>query len=111
MKSIIREIREQPLHIRKLFMWSLVIVSFSALGFVWFQGTRQNVLALMGNLPDKAQVEHKDNVASPFAVIFNSVSSLRADLAGLFSGDSKASKEARQQPSQSPIPPRSLPVQ
>lgn len=110
--KLLDEIRSQPLHIRKVFMWTLVVVSFIVVGLFWFQGAQQNVVALLGNAqPGADQSAPSDNVASPFALIGGSWAGLRADISGLFSARGSASDAARHQPEQPAIAPQALPVQ
>lgn len=109
--KILEEIRQQPVHIRKLFMWSLVTVSFSFVGMLWFADTKQNVLALMGNASVREVTDSSEKkVESPFGMIGKSFGSLKAEISGLFSGSAPSSETAKDQPEQSALPAQPLPV-
>ena len=75
MRGILYEIKQQPEHIRKAFMWVLVVITFSVVGFVGFRNTEQRFVALLN--PGQAQEERalaektKIQTPSPFATIFN----------------------------------------
>jgi len=90
MNSLLREIREQPEHIRHIFMWVLVVITFSVVGFVWFRSTQKKFVALLN--PEAAQESQtlaegsKANTSSPFTTIGNSLSDLRANIYELFAG-------------------------
>lgn len=53
MKNLLREIRQQPEHIRSLFMWTFVVIVFSVVGFVWFRNTGEKFVALLN--PEQAE--------------------------------------------------------
>lgn len=73
-KELIKEIRQQPEHIRSLFMWSFVVIVSSVIGFVWFRNTQREFVALLN--PERAQENRalasnndQNNTPSPFASI------------------------------------------
>lgn len=103
MLKILDEIRQQPLHIRKLFMWTMVVISFSLVGTFWFNKTRGDVVAMIHGETEKKTT---DEQASPFATIKDSLSDLRANISELFDTKSKHSNQA---PATSPVPPQRLP--
>lgn len=118
--KLIKQIREQPLHIRKAFMWTLVVVTFSFVGVMWFQTTQKNFVALL-HPQDAAQQqaeadtalaakEKTDEVASPFAVAKKAWSSLTANVSGIFSNNNTEEKE-RNITTPRPVPPQTLPVE
>ena len=53
MKQLLQEIRNQPPHIREIFMWLCVVISFSVVSFFWFQSTAKEFVALVN--PEKAE--------------------------------------------------------
>ncbi len=89
-KGILEEIREQPEHIRHIFMWVLVVITFSVVGFVWFRNTEKKLVALI-NPEQAAQTQalaEKTNAnnPSPFATIYESLRGLKANVSELFFG-------------------------
>lgn len=90
MKSLLQEIKNQPPHIRKIFMWLMVVITFSVVGFIWFKNTEKRFVALLN--PEQAQESRalaekiKAQTPSPFATIFSSWSDLKANLSELFLG-------------------------
>jgi hypothetical protein len=117
MKSILDEIRRQPDHIREVFMWVFVVIIFSVVGFAWFRSTEKQFVALLN--PDQAQEQRilaEKNKAkegpSPFAMIGNSFSGLKASIAELFLGIKSNDFEIRNEgagPTVS-VPPQELPI-
>lgn len=81
-KSIWQEIREQPPHIRGMFMWLCVVVTFSVVGYAWFRTTSKQLIALVN--PERAKQEQRlaenKNSSSPFATINSSVKELGASI-------------------------------
>lgn len=89
MKSLLDEIRQQPEHIRHMFMWLCVVITFSVIGFVWFRSTSRQFVALMH--PEVAQErvlaeKNEPKQPSPFATIFSVWSNLRANISELLTG-------------------------
>lgn len=81
------EIKQQPPHIREMFMWTFVVITFSIVGFVWMRSTTKQFLALVN--PEYAEqsrvlAEEQDKTESPFATIFVAFKNLRADIGQLF---------------------------
>lgn len=82
---MLKEIRNQPEHIRALFMWLSVFIVFSLVIFVWANSFQQK-LALLLNPEEKTETAKQE---SPLAVISGGLNDLRAtivDLFGLASG-------------------------
>lgn len=116
MKSIWQEIREQPPHIRELFMWVSVVITFSVIGFAWFRATTKQFVALL-NPPQAGEArilaEERNQPPSPFATLFVSIKDLRATIGELFNlarapSDFEIDKGERQEAP--PIAPRKLPL-
>ena len=104
MRSVLDEIRQQPEHIRHVFMWTMVVITFSVVGFVWFRQTTKQFVALLH--PEEAEVRalaEKDKTLrqghsaelsrspqgsqlSPFATIFAAMGDLRANISELLVG-------------------------
>ena len=89
MPSILEEIRQQPEHIRHIFMWTMVVITFSVVGFVWFRQTSKQFVALLH--PEEAQEralaeKNKPKQPSPFATIFATMGDLRANISELLAG-------------------------
>jgi len=87
MKGILEEIKEQPPHIREIFMWVCVVMTFSVIGFSWFRSTTKQFVALVN--PEQARqdqmlAQNAPKSSSPFATISKSFDSLKASLAELF---------------------------
>lgn len=92
-KSLWQEIKEQPDHIREIFMWVCVVAIFSVVGFSWFKSTASDFVALVN--PSSVQTDQsalaKDSGQSPFATIFSAFGGLKASMAELFDFAKKTS--------------------
>src|SRR3989344_3810178 len=115
MRSILNEIREQPEHIRHIFMWLCVVITFSVIGFVWFRSTTRQFVALMH--PEQAQervLAKKNNPKhpSPFVTIFSVWVNLRADISELLTGpeSSLEIKNGTPRTEKMEVPPQKLPI-
>ena len=115
MKGLLEEIRSQPPHIRELFMWLCVIITFSVVGFAWFRGTSQQLASLLHPettaLEERAIVERKP--VSPFANLLLSFKDLTANIRTLFTFSRTTEVEVENQPSHTVLPtvsPRTLPL-
>ena len=96
MKGILDEIRQQPEHIRHIFMWLCVVITFSVIGFVWFRSTSKQFVALMHPEEEQARIlaeaeqktlrQTQGRQPSPFATIFSVWSNLRANISELLTG-------------------------
>ena len=85
MKSILDEIKQQPPHIRELFMWVCVVITFSIVGFTWFRSTTKQFVALLN--PNEIQQTNqfaKEERVSPFSTFASSLKDLQANLGELF---------------------------
>ena len=86
---MLKEIRQQPEHIRAIFMWLSVFIVFSLVVFVWFRGFERKI-SLLINEPEKESGMAEQR--SPASVITGSFRDLRAtiiDLFGLAAGSKK----------------------
>lgn len=113
--GILDEIKQQPEHIKKAFMWVLVVITFSVVGFVWFRSTEKKFVALLN--PEQAQEEkalaekNKTGTPSPFAAILNSWDELRANILELFIGRGTSfDVDNSTKPVEKPLPPQKLPL-
>lgn len=112
--KLLDEIRQQPEHIRHLFMWTLVVITFSVVGFVWFGGAQKRFAALIN--PNQQQngtaladaADKKDQAPSPFEAIVNTIGNLRANISELIAG--KPTSITSDAAKISPVPPQVLPV-
>jgi hypothetical protein len=115
MRSLLDEIRQQPEHIRHIFMWTMVVITFSVVGFVWFRQTTRQFVALLH--PEEAQeraLAEKDRPKqpSPFATIFSAIGDLRANISELLA-DPKQSLDINNGstvPIEERVPPQKLPI-
>lgn len=107
---MLREIRQQPPHIRALFMWLSVFIVFSLVVFVWFKSFEQKLAYLINS--DK-ESETQTTQESPFSVIGTSFNDLRAtilDLFGLARGTKEETKVIDDLEKRFKIEPKLLPV-
>lgn len=89
MRKILHEIHSQPPHIRELFMWSCVVITFSVVGFVWFRSTSRQFVALMNPKAEEERIladKNKPKQPSPFATVLTSWRNLQANISELFVG-------------------------
>ena len=85
MKSIFQEIKEQPPHIREMFMWVCVVITFSVIGFAWFKSSIKQFVALLNpELVQETQVLAQKEPPSPFATLLLSFKDLAANIGELF---------------------------
>ena len=114
MKSLLQEIKEQPEHIRHIFMWTSVVIVFSIVGFVWFRNTEKKFVALLN--PEQAQEERalaeKTKTPSPFATILNAWGDLRANISELILGKQSEFNvnNGGTGPKEEQLPPQKLPL-
>jgi hypothetical protein len=85
MRSILQEIKEQPPHIREMFMWVCVVITFSVIGFAWFKTTSIQFVALLnpGQIEETRALAQKEE-PSPFATLYLSFKDLTANIVQLF---------------------------
>ena len=83
--NMLKEIREQPEHIREIFMWLSVLIVFSLVGFVWAKSFQERIVVLLNpeTTPEVAEEESFASSVAPFGVIKNSVASMRDGVANL----------------------------
>jgi len=106
---MLKEIRNQPEHIRSLFMWLSVFIVFSLVVFVWVNSFQQKLILLL-NPDEKAETAEQE---SPMALMSRSLSDLKAtivDLFGLASGGKETGKVIEDLKKRFEIEPRLLPV-
>lgn len=113
MRKIIREIRQQPLHVRKIFVWTLTTLTFSLVVIGWAGSTQKRVVAML-NGPQKTseQTEVANKQPSPFAAIKKSFKDLSAAINEFWSNREEFSPSKFQKSvAQSPLPTNKLPVE
>ncbi len=114
--KILDEIKQQPEHIRQMFMWVLVVITFSVVGFVWFRSTEKKLVALLnpGKAQESAALAEKSEagILSPFATIFDAWGELRANISELLLGGPTSFDVGNEeiQPAQEPLSPQKLPL-
>ncbi len=118
MRKLVSEIREQPEHIRHIFMWTMVVITFSLVGFVWFRSTSKQFVAMLN--PEQAQGRalaqneagaNKGSQPSPFATLFNSWQNLRANISELLIGSKgDLNIDNLTVPTEEELPPQTLPL-
>ena len=108
---MLKEIRNQPEHIRVLFMWLSVFIVFSLIVFIWFQGFEQKITALLEK-PQEAGVANQESPLSVMARSFGDLKALILDLFGLAVGFKKEAeiKSNLENRFGTKIEPRLLPV-
>lgn len=119
--KILDEIRQQPEHIRHVFMWTMVVITFSVIGFVWFRQTTKQFVTLLH--PEEAEAralaEGKERTLrqaqgkqlSPFATIFGTLGDLRANISELLAGpNSGLDVNNGQSVHEEQVPPQKLPL-
>lgn len=113
MRKIIQEIRQQPLHIRKIFMWTSVAVVSSLVVFIGIRDTQKKFVALL-NPKTQAETtalaakEQNNNSTSPFGAIKKSLSNFQANISSFIGGNKKPESVNLTTPE--PLKPQVLPV-
>ncbi|TSC90908.1 MAG: hypothetical protein CEN90_740 [Parcubacteria group bacterium Licking1014_17] len=118
MKELLNEIKNQPEHIRKIFMWVCVIIVFSIIGFGWFRTTQKqfaNLLNPSGNLDAvKSSANKVAGESEPFfGGLFSSLKNFSANIGELFSSSSNITaggNTGAARPTFSPLPPKTPPL-
>ncbi len=87
MAGIIEEIKNQPAHIREVFMWLCIVITFSVVSFFWFQSTAKEFVAMVNPVQAEqeralAQKNGQDQL-SVLATIGQSASNFKASIAEL----------------------------
>ena len=114
MRSLLDEIRQQPEHIRHIFMWTMVVITFSVVGFVWFRQTTSQFVALLH--PEEAQEralaeKNQPKKPSPFATIFATMGDLRANISELLAGPKQGMDITNSQSvPEEQVPPQKFPI-
>lgn len=109
--KLLDEIRAQPLHVRHIFMWSLVVITFSIFGYWRISAIGHSVFASANPKSETAvAVTADDKSKSPLALIGDSLSSLRASISDLVGGKKNAlMNAAAEQFTPQPPAPQKLP--
>ncbi len=114
--SLLKELREQPNHIKAIFLWTGVVISCSVVGVIWFQSTKQQFISLMhgGNPPEQTDTGFAEAKSqSPFATIKDTLHSMTANISSIVQGDSASIftvTDTNATISTTPVPPASLPL-
>ena len=115
--NIWQEIKSQPAHIREIFMWTCVVITFSVIGLAWFRSTTNQFLALVNPKEfgqSRILAEEKNKEQSPLATILVPIKDLKASILEIFSfvkngNDFEIIKNKRLDFSE-PVEPQELPV-
>ena len=111
MKKLLNEIREQPEHIREIFMWVMVVMTFSVVGFFTMRSTFGRLAVLIN--PDAADSENTTVIVkdkqnnSPLDLLGESASDIKANLSDLFKSSDDGNVEILNDAE--PVPPVRLP--
>ncbi|MBI2057876.1 MAG: hypothetical protein HYT63_02745 [Candidatus Yanofskybacteria bacterium] len=118
--SVLKEIRNQPEHIRHIFMWLCVVTSFSLVVMVWFKSTQSKFVAMLHPTEILKEVDAnkfadrdliklaeqtkktKEQGVSVFATVKDTFSLLRASISELM-GSSQTGLEKTQKSKNSSI--------
>ena len=77
MPKILDEIRSQPEHIRHIFMWLCVVISFSLVVVVWFKSTQSKFVALLHSSEVREEIDPRRFVDGDLKNLKNSVLSAK----------------------------------
>ncbi len=92
MRKVIHEIRQQPLHIRKAFVWTFAMFTFIIIGGFYANSTQKKVVAMLnGEAVVSSSSEFANKQESPFSLIKNTVGSLKATIGDLWTNKSESS--------------------
>lgn len=78
---MIKKIREQPEHIRAIFVWLFVFISFSLIFSIWFRSLNTKLSFLLN--PTEENIKKTKKEKSPYALIKENISNLTSSLLGL----------------------------
>lgn len=95
-------------------MWTLVVITFSVIGFVWFRQTTRQFVALMHPIEAQERVlaeQAQPKQPSPFATIFSTMGDLKANISELLKGPATLNVNNGQQiPDEEQLSPQKLPI-
>ena len=81
--SILQDIRNQSPHIREIFMWLCVVITFSVVSFFWVKAESRQIVALLNPQAQTGPVyaeNSKNENSSLFGNIGKSAGNLKANL-------------------------------
>lgn len=88
MRTIIREIRNQPDHVRELAAILCTVIVVAGVGFVWFRSFQSNIYALLNPAPEAAQERiFARESRSLFGSILEVLGQGKAQILDLFGGE------------------------
>lgn len=109
--KLLDEIRQQPLHIRKIFMWCMVVITFSMVGLWYANSTKNQIVALLNTNPpagtQNSAVAEESQGSSPFALMARTLRDLRAQISSFFARETPTLLPPRN--TAAPVPPQQLP--
>lgn len=111
--NLLHEIKKQPEHIKGIFVWLCVVITFSLVSFVWFRSTQRRFVALLH--PERIEEQIRlaqgiEKAPSPLQGLANSFSILRASLGELFAGQKMFDPQDLSEDNQPEMRPGLLPV-
>ncbi|MFH1769886.1 MAG: hypothetical protein ABH833_04475 [Parcubacteria group bacterium] len=114
MKKLIQDIRNQPLHIRKRFMWTMVVIVFAIVGYIGFSSIGENFATLVN--PDRAEEKalalETEEGDSPFQLFADIYGSIADGVTGLFDDDEVKEVEVLKTENRNPyINPQNFPIE
>jgi len=109
--GILKDIRQQQPHIREIFMWVSVVITFSVIGYFGFRNVGSDFVAMV----DPDRIEQKQDTAiaeveidSPFALIGDTFGDLGATISGVFTDNEDDTIKFKN--NNVPVPPQRLPT-
>ncbi len=113
-RELLEEVRNQPQHIREIFMWLCVVITFSVISLFWFQSTSKQFVAMVN--PDRIEEERvyalNNKVTQPslLATIGSSWTNLKLGLSDLLGAAKKSGAEQFHDDKNDPVPPNLFPT-
>lgn len=96
-RSLLKEIHNQPEHVRLLIMWLCVFISFAAIGYIWFMDFQDRLVALLNPQAPAESENFYARLSSPFKQARNSLANFNALLDNVFELFGAESTEQQQE--------------
>ncbi|HWA64596.1 MAG TPA: hypothetical protein VG866_01985 [Candidatus Paceibacterota bacterium] len=107
MKSLIRDIRNQPDHVRELLVLLCTVVVGAGIGMIWFHSFKQDVYALLNPQPEQSDDRSfASDTTSLFGYIGKAFSQSKAQIENFIAGSDSKEPATSQESGQ----PHALPV-
>ena len=93
---MLKEIRQQPEHVRTIMMWLSVFITVSIVGYFWMKSLNREVYALLNPAQEDQNQTHfaQKNTSSPLSGIKGSWQDLKALISDLVNGLSSTKTKA-----------------